>query len=100
MNIIFWITGAPNTGKSTFSDLLSRSISQELGIEPIRLDGDSLRIVLGQSDVDDEINREKLAHTYLRISKYLALQGNIVIVSAVAPFASIRSACNPKNNIH
>ncbi len=89
MNIIFWVTGAPNTGKSTFSDLLSRSISQELGIEPIRLDGDSLRIVLGESDINDETNRENLAHTYLRIAKYLALQGNIVIVSAVAPFASI-----------
>jgi 2-polyprenyl-3-methyl-5-hydroxy-6-metoxy-1,4-benzoquinol methylase len=89
VNVIFWVTGAPNSGKSTFSDMLAHSIIEELGIEPIRLDGDSLRVVLGESDIHDETNREKLAHTYLQIAKYLALQRKVVIVSTVAPFASI-----------
>ena len=94
------MTGAPNTGKSTLSDVLAKVIKDRLNISAIRLDGDSLRVVIGESDIEDENKREQIAQIYLNLANYLASQGFVVIVSAIAPFESIhRSIKNSKISV-
>ncbi len=89
---VIWITGLPNSGKTTFGDLIFdqlRDSGHNVPVNVIRLDGDILRVTLGASDIQDEISRHELAEKYWNLAKCLALQGNIVVVSVVAIFADI-----------
>lgn len=94
---IIWITGAPNSGKSAVSDKLSR-ILNDMGHAVARLDGDVLRTVLGETDIQDEQSRSHLLGIYLKLARTLSMQGLFVIVSAVGAIPSFFRQLKNFNN--
>ena len=94
---IIWITGAPNSGKSAVSDKLSRILT-DMGHAVVRLDGDILRAVLGDTDIQDEQSRSRLLGIYLKLARTLSMQGLFVIVSAVGAIPSIFRQMKHFNN--
>lgn len=89
---MIWVTGVPNSGKTTFGDQLIqcyRSKNLPDPINTVRLDGDVLRVVLNSTDINDESKRHDLARQYWQLARSLALQGNLVVVSVVAVFPDI-----------
>jgi len=79
---IIWISGAPNSGKSSVSDKLAHLLTDG-GHDVVRLDGDVLRAVLDETDIQDEKSRNHLLRIYLKLARLLSMQGLFVIVSAV-----------------
>lgn len=85
---VVWITGFPNSGKTSLSDRLitQRELEQA---SVIRLDGDLLRLVLQRTETETEDARRLLGVSYARLALALARQGHIVIVSAVAMYSEV-----------
>ena len=89
---VIWITGLPNSGKTTFGDRIAENIrakQSKSSVNVIRLDGDILRLALKASDISNESTRHDLAESYWQLARLFALQGNIVVVSVVAAFPDV-----------
>jgi len=87
-NTIFWITGLPGAGKTTFAHaLLSALKPYNSGI--VHLDGDELREVFKNNDYS-EAGRKAIALQYSNLAKLLAEQQLTVIVSTVSLFHEIQ----------
>jgi adenylylsulfate kinase-like enzyme len=85
---VVWITGFPNSGKTSLSDrLITQPELEDASV--VRLDGDMLRLVLQRTETDTEIARRLLGVSYARLALALARQGHIVIVSAVAMYSEV-----------
>jgi adenylylsulfate kinase len=86
---VCWITGLSGAGKSTLAGKVVLSL-KELGLDPILLDGDDLRSLLGvpSSDFSRE-ERLRLAFVYADLCRYLASQGFIVVIATIALFKEI-----------
>lgn len=85
---VVWITGLPNSGKTTVSQLVSMKL-RDRGIMAIHLDGDDLRAILSHRWGYSQADRIELAATYSRLAAHLAQQGALVVVSVVAMFDSV-----------
>ena len=88
MSNVIWITGLSAAGKTTLAKILTSKLKRD-GKAVVMLDGDSLREVLDVESVHDQKTRLDLAYKYARLSKMIADQGVIVIVSVVALFKEI-----------
>jgi adenylylsulfate kinase len=90
MNIgqVIWITGLPGSGKSTLAYGIKDEL-QNAEVNPIVLDGDSLREVFSQTNNFDRKSRYALALKYSRLAALLSRQGHLVIVSTVSLFHEI-----------
>lgn len=88
---IIWITGYPNSGKTFIADKLSETLKENFNLMPIRLDGDSLRLLLGKTEIEKSDDRKKLGILYINLAENLAKQGFVVIVSVVAMYKEIFS---------
>jgi adenylylsulfate kinase-like enzyme/SAM-dependent methyltransferase len=85
---VVWITGFPNSGKTSLSDrLITQRELEDASV--VRLDGDMLRLVLQRTETDTESARRLLGVSYARLALALARQGHIVIVSAVAMYSEV-----------
>lgn len=80
---IFWITGLPGSGKTTLSRKIQRFFRSN-GVNPILLDGDDIRIALGDTFGYTKGERLKLGKIYINLARMLEGQGHVVIVSTVS----------------
>ena len=95
--MIIWITGLSGSGKTTLANALKESMLRE-GYNPVLLDGDVLREVLGCTDKCYTFEeRKKLAFCYARFANLLNKQGFFVIVATVSMFEDVRQ-WNRENN--
>lgn len=85
MKKVIWITGLSGSGKTTLANLLLGYLRSKK-INPILLDGDQMRGVLGVSSDFTRETRLKNAQIYSNLAKILSEQGFTVIVSAIALF--------------
>lgn len=88
---VVWLTGLPGAGKSTLARLLAVELRQ-LGLAVAILDGDEVRQHLtkdlGFTKEDRIENVRRIAY----VAKLLARIGGVVIVAAIAPYATAREA--------
>lgn len=79
---VVWLTGLPASGKSTLATAVAVAL-RAAGREPVILDGDALRPVLGAAGYDDE-GRDRFYRALGALAVTLAGQGLIVLVPATA----------------
>lgn len=86
---VIWITGLPQSGKTTLAKTLDSQLMQS-GFHSFVLDGDDMRAGLceglGFSDADRLENNRRIAHT----ARLMCEAGLIVIVATVLPLRSMR----------
>ncbi len=89
---VLWVTGMPGSGKSTLANAV-RETMQDLGYQPILLDGDSLRDALNlrKPETYETNGREQIAMSYSRLCQLIANQGFLVICATVSMFHSVRA---------
>ena len=87
---VIWLTGLPGSGKTTIARTLEPKLSK-LGFQVELLDGDEVRRQLspdlGFSKQDREIHAKRVVY----LSKLLARNGVVAIVSLISPYRSFRS---------
>ncbi|SUI76027.1 adenylyl-sulfate kinase [Shewanella morhuae] len=84
---VFWITGLPGSGKTTFGKALVSKLS-EVHPNVVHLDGDDLRDVFNNYGFSRD-ERYKIAQQYSRLTKLLVDQGLLVVFSTVSLFHDI-----------
>ncbi|HYH40898.1 MAG TPA: adenylyl-sulfate kinase [Burkholderiales bacterium] len=85
---VIWITGLPNSGKTTVAELLQHEFRSK-GVTTVWLDGDHLRRIFSNRWGYSREERVKLAAEYSKLAAHLSMQGLTVIVSVVAMFDSV-----------
>lgn len=101
MGLIIWLTGYPNSGKTTIAEKLIQSIKKNLNVIPVWIDGDSFRRILNISQNQTENERIDLGLKYARFAKEYCNQNHLVIVSTVAIYKEVYRELfnNGKENI-
>ena len=84
-----WITGLSGAGKTTVGERVVGAMRQR-GRPVVWLDGDRLRTIMGAGDGFDAESRQRLAHTYARLSAEVASQGVDVVCTTVSMFRRVR----------
>ncbi len=87
--VIVWITGLPQSGKSTLASRLRARLAPRRSC--IVLDSDEVRAVLGAQRYDDA-GREAFYHTLGGLAALLARQGHAVLIAATAARRAYRTA--------
>lgn len=87
MSKVFWVTGLPGSGKTTFACALKQALAPD---NAILLDGDTLRKILNNFSYEPEARKE-LALQYSKLAQMLAEQGCVVIVATVSLFHEIQA---------
>lgn len=87
---VIWLTGLPSSGKTTIAKILQEKLKQ-LGQKVELFDGDEVRRQLspdlGFTKQDRELHAKRVAY----LSKLLARNGIIAIVSLISPYRSFRA---------
>jgi adenylylsulfate kinase-like enzyme len=85
---IYWFTGQPGAGKTTLAKELVKYLqTTQRGIHHV--DGDNLREIFENKDYSIS-GRKKNIDLAQKISKFLSIKGNDVVVSLVSPFKDQR----------
>lgn len=92
---VFWITGVPGSGKTTLAKSLVAFL-REHQIAAVWLDGDQMRVSLGESGNFTRQDRLRLARIYHRLANMIVQQGFTTVVSTVSLFHEVHSE-NRKN---
>ncbi len=102
---IFWLTGNTGAGKTTLATGLEGYINEELSTDHpfarrcIVLDGDAMRATISIDETLTPEDRRKHNLRVARLAAHLQSRGFMVVVSVIAPFASVRAEldaiCNP-----
>ena len=93
--MIYWITGLPGSGKTTFACELSEKM-KAAGMIGIHLDGDEMRSCLNDKFGYSKSERIFLGQYYLNLSISLQKQGFHIIVSTVSMFKEVYSYLDEK----
>ncbi len=86
---VVWLTGLSGSGKTTIGASLQVQL-QELGLRAELLDGDEVRRQLSPDLGFTKPDRETHARRVVYLSKLLAKNGIITLVSLIAPYRSFR----------
>jgi adenylylsulfate kinase len=86
---VVWLTGLSGSGKTTIGSSLQIQL-QELGLRAELLDGDEVRRQLSPDLGFTKADRETHARRVVYLSKLLAKNGIITLVSLIAPYRSFR----------
>ena len=90
MSTVFWLTGLSGAGKTTIGEELYKRIkSQNPAV--VFLDGDEMRVVLGNVFGYSDDERKKCAMCYSRFCKMLAEQEITVVCCTISMFQSVRN---------
>lgn len=87
-SLVLLLTGLSGAGKTTIAKALQQTLAEK-SLTSVLLDGDEIRNII-QLHAFDEASRKE--HN-LRVAKMASLfeaQGNIVIISLIAPYADVR----------
>jgi adenylylsulfate kinase-like enzyme len=85
---IYWFTGQPGAGKTTLAKELVKYLqTTQRGVHHV--DGDDLREIFENKDYSIS-GRKKNIDLAQKISKFLSIKGNDVVVSLVSPFKEQR----------
>ena len=96
---IYWITGLPGSGKSTFGKQLCLQLS-DLGRASVQIDGDLIReCFMGTFGYTRE-QRVFLGKAYLNLSIMFSLQNLDVVVSTVSLFKEVHDFILDKRELH
>lgn len=92
---VLWLTGNTGAGKTT----LAKAMKEEFPDLIINLDGDEMRATISREEGFSKEDRAKHNRRVARLAHLLSEQGFLVIVSVIAPFASVREElseiCDP-----
>ena len=86
---VIWLTGLPGSGKTTIARLLSPKL-KELGLKVELFDGDEVRKQLSPDLGFTKNDRELHARRVAYLSKLLARNGIVAIVSLISPYRTFR----------
>lgn len=87
---VIWITGLPNSGKSTLAEHVQRRLAESIHT-PVLFDGDRLREILPHQPGYAERDRRKLARFYSRLAQTVSEQGHEVICATVSLFNDVHA---------
>ena len=79
---VIWLTGLSGAGKSTIANAIVRKLDGRLP-ELVQIDGNVIRDIFGPSLGFDESARKEQIGRIQRLAKFLADQGQCVLVSAL-----------------
>lgn len=88
MRRLFWVTGFPGAGKTTFAKKLITALRNKER-QPILIDGDEIRKVLSNGSFDAS-DRKQLSFVYANLAINFYQQGFDVIVATVSMFEAVR----------
>ena len=86
---VYWITGLSGAGKTTIGReyyLHLKSFRDNV----VFLDGDELRMIMGEEYGYELHDRKKLAYRYAKLSKMLSEQGIDVVIATISMFNEVR----------
>ena len=83
--MIYWVTGQPQSGKTTLAD----SLKEIRMPHAFRIDGDEMRELFANKDYSEKGRRANIDAAQ-KIAHYLHNQGKDVIVSLVSPYKDQR----------
>jgi adenylylsulfate kinase len=86
---VVWLTGLSGSGKTTIARSLQSQL-QELGLRVELLDGDEVRKQLSPDLGFTKNDREMHARRVVYLSRLLARNGIVTLVSLIAPYRSFR----------
>jgi len=81
--MVYLITGKAGAGKTEYSLRLYKEMEAE-GFQVVRIDGDDFRVTTKNADYSDE-GRIKNLISAAQLAAKLELEGNIVLMSFIAP---------------
>ncbi|NUO53893.1 MAG: adenylyl-sulfate kinase [Polyangiaceae bacterium] len=87
--IVVWITGPPQSGKSTFAGALAQALKAHRAT--CVLDGDDVRHALVPEPAYDPESREAFYATLANLAALVARQGLVVVVAATAHERTFRA---------
>lgn len=87
---VIWLTGLPGSGKTTIAQMLEPKL-KKLGVRVELLDGDEVRKQLSPDLGFTKQDRELHAKRVVYLSKLLARNGIVAIVSLISPYRAFRS---------
>jgi adenylylsulfate kinase len=87
--VAYWVTGLPGAGKTTLSYALSARLT-ETGRSVLRLDGDTLRAIVGARYGYGLGDRHGMAMIYAGLCKEFSGQGHDVVCATVSMFHDVR----------
>ena len=96
--MIVWFTGQPGHGKTTLALALIEHW-KSMGHQPFHIDGDDLRSLTENADYS-RAGREANIRRAQTICHYLHNKGEIVVVSLVAPYRSVREELKQLTEVH
>ena len=88
---VVWLTGLSGSGKTTIGRSLKTQL-EELGMKVELLDGDEVRKQLSPDLGFTKHDREMHARRVVYLSKLLARNGIVTLVSLIAPYRSFRES--------
>ena len=92
---VYWITGLPGSGKSTFARTLTKCL-HESGRKALLMDADDIRRALGNAFGFGREDRRKVGAIYGRLALIISKQGYDVALATVSMFEDLRrwNRCN------
>lgn len=88
--VVYWITGLPGSGKSTFARALVKHL-REAGQQVLLLDADETRLALGPNFTFAREDRRKVGAIYGRLALIISNQGYDVACATVSMFDELRN---------
>jgi adenylylsulfate kinase len=95
--LTIWFTGLSGAGKTTIGEAVKKKLLN-LGYKVTLLDGDAMRQTLCKDLGFSKADREENIRRIGSLAKSLTLQGEIVLVCAIAPYRNHREALKQQIN--
>ena len=86
---VYWVTGLPGAGKSTFARALNDKLKQA-GIPSLLIDSDQFRTAIGDAFGFDRESRRSLGSVYGRLSALFSKQGLDIVCATTSLFDDVR----------
>ena len=86
---VYWVTGLPGAGKSTFARALNKSL-REAGKPALLIDSDEVRAALGDVFGFDRESRRQLGAAYGRLANLFSKQGLDIVCATTSLFEDVR----------